>query len=826
MSKRILSALLGASALTSAIVCAAPAFAQDDSGMLEEVVVTARRRAENVQDIPVTVQAISGEKLQQQAVTQFTDISKLAPGLNISFASGSKGTNAEVILRGVKWSAAAGTPAIPMYLNEMDVNPNYMVLSLFDIQQLEVLRGPQGTTRGAPSISGAITLTSKQPNLDDLGGYIQGLLGNHDHRNIQGGVSVPIIKEKLGIRLAGMIDDNQGNRVRSLNNSKDPHLGTDAARVTVLWEPIDSVSANLTYQYVDYATDIYDQIAGPGSAGFTVPAGTLPGQTPRVLPPNFNGPAIATDDYLAVNGVRSSMQNRADIWGLNLKWDVAGHTLSYIGGYQASKSAGLNSQDPGNQLGGYDPVQDLISETDLVIHELRFASNPDPDRMIDYVAGAYFYSSKGSTYLYNTAAYLPGAFGPFGVTPDRTAVNPLAAERYRLPQFGNIIISSENYSFYGSATLHLGQNTELTGGVRRIHDHRQSFARIYVQNGVLVTPASPTTGCAGAIGFSGIYAGHCERVQAGPGIVVNANYDKTFTPTIWNTSLSHKFTPDILGYVTVGTSWRGGQNNVGVFTTDENVAFSDPEKATSYEAGLKTSWMDNRLRLNASVFQIDYKGQITQFPSIQYWANNINGVSRVSSAFYQNVDSKVKGVEAEFAFEPVRNLTLGATAAYAKITSEGSLAPCDNPAIPLSPTNVMNFCPLAKGRVLNTIPKFTASVNGQYVLPMDKFDGFVRFNLAHRGANPNFGYVTSAKAYDLFDLFAGLRAQDGAWEVLAYAKNLFNEKSELTRTQLTNNLLPAGGSVSNTFGAPGYFLVSSTVPREIGVQLRYAFGSR
>jgi iron complex outermembrane receptor protein len=272
MSKRMLHVLLGASALTSAILCAAPALAQDDAGTLEEIVVTARRRAENVQDIPVTVQAISGERLQQQAVTAFTEVSKLAPGLNISFASGSKGTNAEVILRGVKWSAAAGTPAIPMYLNEMDVNPNYMVLSLFDIQQLEVLRGPQGTTRGAPSISGAITVTSRQPNLDEFGGYVQGLLATHDHQNIQGGVSIPIVKEKLGIRLAAMMDDTQGPRVRSLNNSKKPHLGTDAARATILWEPIDSVSVNLTYQYVDYATQIYDQVAGPGSAGFTTPA--------------------------------------------------------------------------------------------------------------------------------------------------------------------------------------------------------------------------------------------------------------------------------------------------------------------------------------------------------------------------------------------------------------------------------------------------------------------------------------------------------------------------------------------------------------------------
>src|SRR5688572_25754403 len=233
MYKRMIHALLGASAITSAALCAAPAFAQDDAGTLEEIVVTARRRAENIQDIPVTVQAISGEKLQQQAVTQFSDVSKLAPGLNIGFASGSKGTNAEVILRGVKWSQAAGTPAIPMYMNELEVNPNYMVLSLFDVQQLEVLRGPQGTTRGAPSISGAITVTTRKPNLTEVGGYAQGLVGSHGHRNVQGALSIPIIQDKLAVRVAGVVDDNQGNRVRSLNNPQKQHLGQDGARISV-----------------------------------------------------------------------------------------------------------------------------------------------------------------------------------------------------------------------------------------------------------------------------------------------------------------------------------------------------------------------------------------------------------------------------------------------------------------------------------------------------------------------------------------------------------------------------------------------------------------
>jgi iron complex outermembrane receptor protein len=819
MSKRIIAALMGASALTGATA----AHAETD-GTLSEVVVTARRKFENVQDIPVTVQAIGGDRLQQQAVTQFTDVSKLAPGLNISFASGSKGTNAEVVLRGVKWSSAAGAPAIPMYLNELAVDPNYMVLSLFDVQQLEVLRGPQGTARGAPSISGAITVTTKQPHLSELGAYVQGLVGSHDHINLQGAVSVPLVEDKLAVRFAAMTDDSEGNRARSLNNSKDPHVGQDSTRTSVLWTPADSLSVNLTYQFVNYRTQIYDQIAGPSSAGFTTPAGSLPGQTPRVLPPNYNGPVIAASDYLAINDDRSDMKNQAHIWAGNARWEIAGHTLSYNGGYEALKFAGANSQDPGNQLGHYDPTQILIGKNRQTIHEIRLASNPGPERFIDYVIGAYYARSKSSTQLYGTIAYLPGAFGPFGVTANRDNVNPTAADRYRLPQFGNIIIGQQNYSFYGSATLHLGRDTELTGGARAIFDHRKSNALIYAQSGLLVTPAVGGA-CPGATPSSVYGPAYCDRVQVGPGLVANASYDKSFKPVIWNASLAHKFTPDILAYVTVGTSWRSGQNNVGVFTNDDNVAFSEPEKATSYEAGVKTNWLQDRLRINANIFRIDYKGQITQFPGTPYWALNTNSVSRTAPSFYQNIDSRVQGVEAELAVEPVRNLTLAATAAYAEITSQGSLAPCENPAIPLSPNNAMNFCPLPKGTVLNTIPRFTATINGQYVMPLDAFDAFLRFNWAYRGHNPNYGYVTDSDAYSLVDLFAGVRDHGGDWEVFAYAKNIFNEKNELSRTQLTSNLLPAGGSVNASFGPPGYFLLTSTTPREFGVQVRYAFGS-
>jgi iron complex outermembrane receptor protein len=138
----------------------------------------------------------------------------------------------------------------------------------------------------------------------------------------------------------------------------------------------------------------------------------------------------------------------------------------------------------------------------------------------------------------------------------------------------------------------------------------------------------------------------------------------------------------------------------------------------------------------------------------------------------------------------------------------------------------MNFCPLAAGVELNTMPPFTATINGEYSAPItDRFDGYARLNIAYRGENPNYGFLAKVPAFTLVDFFAGVRDNSGAWEVGLYAKNLFDKRAELTRTALTTNLVPANGSLNTVFGPAGYFVVTSNAPREVGVQLRYAFGS-
>jgi iron complex outermembrane receptor protein len=198
-------------------------------------------------------------------------------------------------------------------------------------------------------------------------------------------------------------------------------------------------------------------------------------------------------------------------------------------------------------------------------------------------------------------------------------------------------------------------------------------------------------------------------------------------------------------------------------------------------------------------------------------------ITQTSSAFYQNVDTRVRGFEGEFAVEPVQNLTFAGTLSWSEITAKGGLIPCNNPAVPLTATNEMNFCPIQSGTVLNTAPKFTATVNGEYVVPMNGFDGFGRFNVAYFGENPNFQYLAPADAYALVDVFVGARSHSAGWDVQAYVKNLFNNHTLLNSSTFIG---PANNSLNSTFGPTGYVTGLMTLPREVGVQIRYAFGSR
>ncbi len=825
---------------------AAPAedAAAEDSG---EIIVNARRSDERLQDVPVSVQVVTGDRLQQLAITSADEISKLAPGLTLV----NSGASTSIVLRGVAWKPGSGTPATPLYFNEVPFDPGQTVVSLFDIGQIEVLRGPQGTSRGAPSISGAITITTHKPDLDEFGGFVQGLYGSANHWDAQAGINLPIVKDVLAVRLATNIENSEGDRIYSIHSTVKPKLDDRSYRATVLFKPVDTLTIQAMYQRRTTEKLRYDQVVGAGSPGRTTLTPTQAFMASLgalgVIPAGFNGPALTIDQRASVQDGANITHDKVDLLTVNVDWEVFGHTISANYGRQNNRSASsFNSRDQLNMLPGYEPYAEVPNgKSKFQTFEVRISSLPNPDRPFDYDIGWFAKHSNGSA-AQNFLNYLPGAFGGPAALPGTGTYNAA----YNLPIALTFPIGQVFDSFYGNVRFHIDDRTELSGGLAIVRDRAPVSSNTVVGAGLanagplaIVKLQAPVglqpfiTSCT-QLGLlnSTNYAGTCDvNVAAGNG---NSSFttNPKYTAALYNFSLSHKFSDNVMAYATTGSSYRSGLPSLGSVGLGGDLLLPRPETAKTYEIGIKTTW-GRAFTFNASAFQIDYSDQLTQFEGIQYW-NPVGtaGITRTSIAFYRNIDSRVRGFEVEMSARPTDNLSFGANISYSRITSKGGLVPA-NPGdcagtVALNAANYtagtqINFCPSVAGQVLNQSAPFQAAVNGGYTVPLGSFEGYFRFNLNYQGKNPNYGNFSNAgvfkpvPAYAILDVFAGLAGEDNVWDLGFYAKNVFDKQVENSRTATLNNVY------SPYQVAPGgYDVVRTSLPREIGVTLRYSFGSR
>ena len=245
---RIASVLLvGASLLAMAPAAQAQSVqtasvAPEDS-TLAEIVVTARRRSESLQEVPQTVSAVTSDTLQKLNIRQFQDIQAIVPGLSLQ--QNNSGYQSAASLRGVTFDVNTGAqPTVAMYLNDAPVQSLFLFQSLFDVGQIEVLRGPQGTTRGISAPSGAITLTTHKPNLSDVGDYLDTVLTDQSGRHVEGAINAPLIRDMLALRIAAELDENDADGVRSIHNNLRPKQTISAERASLSFEPNDRFDAN------------------------------------------------------------------------------------------------------------------------------------------------------------------------------------------------------------------------------------------------------------------------------------------------------------------------------------------------------------------------------------------------------------------------------------------------------------------------------------------------------------------------------------------------------------------------------------------------------
>ncbi len=821
--------LAGVSALTLTASAAhaqtaAPAQPVAEPAMVGEVIVTARRTSENLQNVPTTVSAVSGDSLKKLAITQFQDVAAVVPGLSLGTGGVTSGRSPAPSIRGVSYDASTqASPTVDIYQNDVPIDGGTAFQAVYDVQAIEVLRGPQGTLRGRTAPSGAITLTTRKADTHDFGGYVSALGTDHGGRNLQGAVNVPLIDGVLGVRLAGVVDENKGDFVTSINSRFLPLKSTRSGRISVNFTPTDNFDATVSYQKLNSHKRSFTQVAGSGAVGGVSSA----------APAGYNGPVITASQRLDVDDSPRFNYSDNDFLSAQLNWEILGHRLSYVGGYTKGDSTTIGALDYGNLLIGRSYFQNLNTKNSQTTHELRISSD-SKDSPIEYTLGYFYSKTPSKTGGTQPASFLAGAFG----SPGAPANPRLLDTRYMLPTLINVDNHATENSVFANVRVHLGEKTELSGGVRHIVSKVDNVQTVFLGAGMIAR--SIGFPCSAA-GFASSYGGgYCDiPIAAGTTPVQNSSQKNTEKPTVYNLSISHRFSDQVLSYGTFATSWRRGANNFALANAENDpvlaaLIFLPDEKSRSFETGVKTNWLDRRLRLNLAVFYQKYDGLLFQLASIPYLQANGASVTLSGSTINVGADSTVKGFDFDGAFQVTPNWSVSGGISYADGKVDNDTIPCrdsnfDGVPDTGSPTfndfrsRNIHIATCKSNVAVSREPKWNGTLQSEYWRPVGEMEAYVRGLLSYYPENARRNVKYTVPNYGLLNVFAGLRSPDGAWDVNVFARNLTNAKVQTSRDP--DYTIPAGGTPT-FFGDSGYRWVSYTPPREVGVAVRYAFGVR
>jgi len=796
-------------ATTNAVIAQEPTTAARSTA-LEEVLVTAQRRAENIQDVPMTITAITGQDIESFKVFEFQDLSQLSPGLSLE-NNGAFGSVAQ--LRGVGFnSESSASPAVDIYINETPVDANYAFQTLYDIGQVEVLRGPQGTLRGRPSPAGAITVTTRRPELEGWSGTLQGSGSDQDATNFQGGVTIPVIENQLALRLAGVQDDNDGNQVKSVNTGDKDKNDTGSWRTSLRWMPTEAIDANLAYQWMRADLNTLFQVEGPGAG--------------------YNGRPINGRGY-AVNEFKPEQTLKSELTTLNLGWELDRFQIVFDAAYQDNSFDSDVELDGANAVTNFAQEQFTQSTFKSTTYELRLESTEE--RFVDYLVGLWYQDTETQS-TFAQPNMLDGAFG------SPVAPNPIGPPdfTYSLPVSGSIPVDFTNQAIYGNLVFHLTDQADLSVGARYLEDDVKRSQALDIGSGLIaidiatpagMPPGTPLGFCdSGALPmppFTGTetYSGYCDlRIDASEFV---EDADDNRKEWVYDASLRYNFTDELMSYFTYAHSWRPAGVTVGItspLTPDELLA-GDPEESNSYELGLRSQWLDNRLRVNTSLYYQDYSNYIGRFQDVPYIGA---GDTLQSGGFTFPADATVQGFEVDATFDVNEDWWVRLTTAYADGKYDDADVPCrdtngdgrpdngdiGNLTLADFGGNSVIFCSV--DYAISTIPPWVSTLQSAYSFPIFELQGQVRMLYNYFGDQEDYGRGFEADSYGILNLYADIGSESGNWTVTLWTKNVLDDD-----TQLFN-----AGAPGTSYGVfhPGYSEVNYVAEREVGLTLRYSFG--
>lgn len=789
------SAALLISAATMAIC--SPAYAQAPQELEEqdisvgEIIVTAERGAKALKDVPMAVDVATGEQLKKYNILDLKDVSSLAPGLQIS----AEGRSNIATLRGISFEPDIGGPAaVAVYYNEIPVDIQTAATALYDIRQIEVLRGPQGTLRGRTAPAGAITVTTQKADLTGIDGYAQGTLTTLSGRNLQGAVSVPLVEDRLAIRVAGLLDRNRGNQVRNLTNGRRSRQELDSGRVSIAASPAEDLKMNLTYQYL--ANDIDESIAVMGT-----------GNRPSLLSPFVNGPPLRARDRKGVSEGQGRLRNRTHIVTFDADWTLGNHVVSLLGGYQEGRSRTRYDTDIGNAVDDYEQYLAVTNRSRDITGEARITSQFEG--FFNYTLGVFYNKTTNDSF----SSIRTDRFFSLATPP-----TPIPASQLRLPLLASVDIvnDSSDLAFFGSARFQMSDRLRLELGSRltRTRATAQSFLSV-------TTTGSPAIG---------VPAGTIIPRQAtvDPEYVTMQNWPLTGTA-----SLSYDVTSDVTGYASYGRSFRRGSAQLGVNSPlDSDLLVLDPERSNALELGLKANLFDRRVNVNLAAFYQKFDGFIGLTTVVT--APNRDGViSGAPANLSFNGDAISKGVELQVDARITREWSLGLAASYARSRYDNALTPCNDynfdgkpdtqgeRAVPIG--QQVSFC--TRNDRISESPDFALSANMEYAIDLGDVQPFIRSIVNYRSGFYSQQASYRYNAYANANLYLGVRNRTAGWELTLFVKNLF-DTTQIRSVSNDGNLQVATGTT--TAGATptpflsNYRAVYTAPPREFGLTARIA----
>lgn len=401
-------------ASVSLLSISVPAFAQEatpaeESGSGNEIIVEARRREENIQDVPLVINAVTSETVDKLNIRSASEITSVVPGLSLTVNANGIGSSSSMrgVNHDVNVSGENGT--IQYYVNDAPVASNFVLQAMYDIGQITVERGPQGTLRGRSTPSGAINVNWRRPDLSEVGASVSGSLGSASAKNLQFGIGVPIFADKLAVRVAGLYDKNRGNRIASVNSAIEPEAETQSLRASVRFEPFDFFKAGFVFQTLKYDALQYDQVQ---SMSAVIPGFTAPGIQQTLSPMPFTTIVGAPEASTAGNYGTINLSDRRSIqfsprqvnqdfkyYGWDAEVNLAGQRLIYVGSKLSFRFNAVTNQDSGAIFPALTLQQDTVTTNSSTSHEVRLQNDERILGMFDYVAGYFTSAASPETRL-------------------------------------------------------------------------------------------------------------------------------------------------------------------------------------------------------------------------------------------------------------------------------------------------------------------------------------------------------------------------------------------------------------------------------------------